>query len=75
MSCFAGAMTAAAVEIFRLNVEQFPNDWVVYDSLGEGYFKLGDKFHAIESYQKSLDLNPQNEGGREALKKLGAIRK
>jgi hypothetical protein len=27
--------TAAAVEILKLNAEQFPRDWNVYDSLGE----------------------------------------
>jgi CubicO group peptidase (beta-lactamase class C family) len=62
----------AAVEIFRLNVEQFPNDWTVYDSLGEGYWKQGDKPRAIENYRKSLQLNPENDGGRQALSKLGA---
>ena len=45
---------AAAIKIFRLNVEQFPREWAVYDSLGEGYWKQGDKTQAIENYRKSL---------------------
>ena len=66
---------AAAIRIFRLNVEQFPREWAVYDSLGEGYWKQGDKTQAIENYRKSLELNPKNDGGREALKRLDAILK
>ncbi len=64
--------TAAAVEIFKLNAEQFPRDWNVYDSLGEALLKAGDKPHAIESYRKSLELNPKNDNGRDVLKNLGA---
>jgi CubicO group peptidase (beta-lactamase class C family) len=64
--------TAGAVEIFKLNVEQFPREWNVYDSLGEAWLKLGNKSEAIENYRKSLELNPQNENGREMLKRLGA---
>ena len=60
----------AAVDIFRLNVEQFPQDANAYDSLGEAYLKLGDKTLAIENYKRSLDLNPQNDNARAALKKL-----
>jgi predicted negative regulator of RcsB-dependent stress response len=42
----------------------------VYDSLGEAYMKKGDKEKAIENYQKSLGLNPNNTNAREMLKKL-----
>jgi CubicO group peptidase (beta-lactamase class C family) len=62
--------TKGAVEIFRLNVEQFPMDANVYDSLGEAYLTQGDKALAVENYKKSLDLNPQNENARDVLKKL-----
>ena len=62
--------TKSAVEIFRLNVEQFPMDANVYDSLGEAYLKQGDKALAVENYKKSIDLNPQNENAREVLKRL-----
>jgi CubicO group peptidase (beta-lactamase class C family) len=62
--------TKGAVEIFRLNVEQFPTDANEYDSLGEAYLKQGDKALGIENYKKSLDLNPQNDNARDVLKKL-----
>jgi CubicO group peptidase (beta-lactamase class C family) len=60
-----------AIEIFRLNVEQFPREWNVYDSLGEALLKNGDKERAIENYKKSIELNPQNGNGRGVLKSLG----
>lgn len=59
-----------AIEIFKLNVEQNPNSWEVYDSLGEAYMKSGDKKQAALNYIQSLQLNPQNENGLEMLKKL-----
>jgi len=32
----------------------------VYDSLGEAYMKSGDKEKAVINYEKSLDVNPEN---------------
>ncbi len=62
--------TAEAVEVFKLNVAAFPNSFNVYDSLGEAHMAAGDKALAIENYERSLQLNPDNQGAREALKKL-----
>jgi tetratricopeptide (TPR) repeat protein len=61
-----------AIEIFKLNVENFPNSSNTYDSLGEAYMVNGDKELAIKNYQKSIELNPQNDNGKEMLKKLQA---
>jgi CubicO group peptidase (beta-lactamase class C family) len=63
---------AGAIEIFKLNVDQFPQEWNVYDSLGEAYLKLGNKPEAIKNYKRSLELNPNNDNGRGVLKSLGA---
>jgi CubicO group peptidase (beta-lactamase class C family) len=65
-------MLDAAIEVFKLNVEAFPDSWNVYDSLGEAYALKGEKELAIKNYQKSIELNPKNENGVEALKKLQA---
>ncbi len=59
-----------ALEVFRLNTELFPNSWNVYDSYGEILMTLGRKEEAIRMYRRSIELNPQNEGGRKMLKKL-----
>ncbi len=61
---------AEAIEIFKLNVEFYPNAWNVYDSLGEAYMNKGEKELSIANYKKSLELNPGNEGGAQMLKKL-----
>jgi tetratricopeptide (TPR) repeat protein len=63
--------TEEAIEIFKLNVSEHPKAWNVYDSLGEAYMKQGEKELAIENYQKSLELNPGNQNGKDMLKKLG----
>ncbi|MEO8208935.1 MAG: serine hydrolase [bacterium] len=59
-----------AIEVFKLNVENFPDSFNVYDSLGEAYMKKGDKESAIKNYKKSIELNPQNEGALKNLKTL-----
>lgn len=59
-----------AIEIFKLNVEMFPQSANAYDSLGEAYMINGDKEHAIKNYKKSLELNPQNTNAGKMLKKL-----
>jgi hypothetical protein len=62
---------AVATAIFAYNAEAYPDSWNVYDSLGEAYMKNGDKQRAIELYQKSLALNPDNDNGKDMLRKLG----
>lgn len=66
---FAG-QTDAAVQIFQLEVQDYPKFWNAYDSLGEAYLKAGQKELAVQNYQKSVELNPQNQSGIDALKKL-----
>ncbi len=61
-----------AVEIFKLNVEQFPKSANVYDSLGEGCMIAGDKKNAIKNYEKSLKLNPDNENAKKMLEQLNS---
>jgi CubicO group peptidase (beta-lactamase class C family) len=59
-----------AIEVFKLNVEDYPQSSNTYDSLGEGYRVDGNKELAIKNYERSVELNPKNAGGIEALKKL-----
>lgn len=59
-----------AIEIFKFNVEMFPESPNVYDSLAEAYMKNGDKELAIKNYKKSIKLNPNNNNAAEMLKKL-----
>ena len=49
----------------------FPSSSNVYDSYGEALLKNGDKDLAIENYKKSVELNPANSDGIQALEKMG----
>lgn len=60
-----------ALALFKLNVEAFPKSSNPYDSLGEGYLKVGDTAQAIINYKKSLELNPANDNATNVLLKLG----
>jgi hypothetical protein len=60
----------AAIAIFKLNVEFYPDAFNTYDSLGEAYMVMGNKKHAIKNYEKSIELNPNNENGKRMLEKL-----
>jgi hypothetical protein len=59
-----------AIEIFKLNLETYPESSNVYDSLAEAYMVKGETELAIENYEKSLELNPKNHNAEEMLKKL-----
>jgi tetratricopeptide (TPR) repeat protein len=61
---------AAAIAVFKANVELYPQSSNVYDSLGEAYMANGEKELAVINYKKSLELNPQNKNAAEMLKKL-----
>lgn len=63
-----------AIEIFKLNVEYYPNSANVYDSLGEAYMIKGNKELAIKNYEKAIEISPGYPSAVEALKKLKADR-
>ncbi|MFH6942777.1 serine hydrolase [Flavobacterium sp. FlaQc-50] len=48
----------------------FPNSSNIYDSYGEALLQCGKKNDAIKMYQKSVELNPDNENGKKVLKEL-----
>jgi CubicO group peptidase (beta-lactamase class C family) len=59
-----------AVAVFKLNVVLFPDYANGYDSLGEAYLTRGDRALAIQNYEKSLELDPQNENAVKVLERL-----
>ena len=56
-----GLMKKEAVEIFKLNTHLFPSSANTYDSLADGYARLGNKEMAIKNYYKVLELEPENQ--------------
>ena len=61
---------SAALEVMKINAEQFPGSANAYDSLGEAFMIPGNKDLAIRNYEKSLELNPQNANATQQLKEL-----
>ena len=45
-----------AVELFKKNVQLYPNDGNLWDSLGDGYKANNQKEEAISSYKKAVEL-------------------
>lgn len=61
-----------AIEVFKLNVEDYPRSANVYDSLAEAYLKKGNKDLAVKFYSKALELDPNFPSALEALRQLKA---
>jgi len=64
-----------AIEVFKLNVELYPESSNVYDSLAESYMLKGNNEFAIKFYKKSLELNPNNNNAKAMLEKIAASKK
>lgn len=62
--------TEAAIQAFRINVDAYPQSFNVYDSLAEAYLRDEQSDLARKYYQKSLELNPDNENARKMLAKI-----
>ncbi|MDC6384865.1 prolyl oligopeptidase family serine peptidase [Muricauda sp. SK9] len=62
--------SSQGIHVFKLATTLFPNSFNLYDSLAEGYLYLGDKEKAIQSFEKSLELNSQNQNAINRLKQL-----
>ena len=60
----------AAVKIFQLNAESYPNSWRVYEAMGDAYVKTGQPAEAIMDYGRSLELNPDNQSVADKIKRL-----
>ncbi|UCE24155.1 MAG: MBL fold metallo-hydrolase, partial [Candidatus Zixiibacteriota bacterium] len=59
-----------AMEIFKLNVREYPESFNVYDSYGEVLLLKGDTAQSIDNYEKSVQLNPDNTNAVQVLERL-----
>ena len=59
-----------AKDLFKMNMILHPESFNVYDSYAEACLKMGEKKLAIEYYQKSLNLNPQNANAKKQIVEL-----
>ncbi|WAC40741.1 serine hydrolase [Pedobacter sp. SL55] len=60
----------SAIKIFNLNIEEFPKSANAYDSRGEAYLNKKDYNASKKDYQKTLELNPNNDNAKEMLVKI-----
>ncbi len=63
-------MKEEAIEVFKLNIQAYPQSANPYDSLGEAYLASGDEKLAIENYEKAVSIDPNFSSAVDALKKL-----
>lgn len=59
-----------AILVFEHNTKLFPESGNVFDSLGEAYYKQGDKEKALLNYKKSIVLDPDNGDAKKIIAKL-----
>jgi C-terminal processing protease CtpA/Prc len=55
-----GNQLSEAIAIFKLIIDEFPGSANAYDSMGEAYLQAKDSVKALQNYEKSLQLNPDN---------------
>ncbi|HFA48624.1 MAG TPA: serine hydrolase [Bacteroidetes bacterium] len=61
---------AEAIDIFRANIELFPEEANPYDSLAEAYLEKGDKTNALKYYKMALDIDPELPSAKRAVEEL-----
>lgn len=59
-----------AISVFELNTDTFPMSANTWDSLAEAVLATGDKDTAIRFYQRSLELDPQNNNAIEKIEEI-----
>ncbi|MCG7502183.1 tetratricopeptide repeat protein [Tenacibaculum sp. Mcav3-52] len=59
-----------ALNVFKINIELYPNSSNTYDSTADAYTRMKDTAKAIEYYKKALTINPENRSSKRALEKL-----
>ena len=59
-----------ALEILKMNAELFPNLAAIADSLGDAYLAVGDNENAIQTFKKSLAIDPADSSAAESLRTL-----
>lgn len=59
-----------AIEIFELNTRLFPGKANPWDSLGEAYYKSGNKQGALNAFRKALSINSKLSSSRDWVQKI-----
>ena len=68
----AAGQPDTALALFERNVMSYPESANTWDSMGEAQLALGLHADARASYERSLELNPNNRGAAAAIEKIEA---
>lgn len=66
--------SAQGINVFLLAISIYPNSANLFDSLAEAYLYVGQNEKAKANFEKSLELNPQNQNAINRLKQLRKAR-
>lgn len=61
-----------AIECYQVNVSNYPRSYNALNSLGQIYAAKGMREQAIDAYQRSLNLEPNNNSATAELQKIPA---
>ncbi|MGB5402592.1 MAG: tetratricopeptide repeat protein [Robiginitalea sp.] len=59
------------IKVLEFATERYPESANLFDSLAEAYLYMGDPAKALESFKKSLELNPKNTNAIHRIEELG----
>jgi CubicO group peptidase (beta-lactamase class C family) len=59
------------LEALKLEVEEYPEYWDAFNTLAKVYMLFGERQLAIQNFEKSVELNPDNRSALENIKTLG----
>ncbi|OQP53584.1 serine hydrolase domain-containing protein [Niastella populi] len=60
---------SAAIKILELNAQEYPDNSMVFETLGEYYKRSGKKKEAMEAFEKAVALDAKNEHAKWLLEK------
>ncbi|MBK6826708.1 MAG: peptidase S41 [Chitinophagaceae bacterium] len=59
-----------AIAIFKLIIAEFPNSANAFDSMGEAYLQAKDSSRALQNYEQSLRMNPDNFHAEDVIEQI-----
>ena len=60
----------AAIAVFELNIDTFPESANTWDSLAEAIMASGDREMAVRFYRRSLELDPDNRNAAHIIERM-----
>jgi len=65
--------TEAAIEVFKLNIDEYPNSANTYDSFGDALLAKGDSINALKNFKRSFEIDSTLSHSKIKASELEAI--